>query len=228
MIRKTRSGFTLIELLIVVAIIAILAAIAVPNFLEAQVRSKTSRARADLRTIATAIESYMVDNNNYPLHMLVSQTTNDDPAATDPWPQSGGGWLYNEFHFSQKYSITTPVSYLTSIPQDAFFSANMPVNAGSSILATGTNPARRLYQYSNSKFGSSNQTTVANFEKVYGGWRIWSGGPDLNRRDIYLRSPSSDAMRIYDASNGTVSVGDIWRTQRNQDGGRPNVTGIVD
>jgi hypothetical protein len=37
------------------------------------VRSKTSRARADLRTIATAIESYMVDNNNYPLHMLVSQ-----------------------------------------------------------------------------------------------------------------------------------------------------------
>ncbi|MCC5876390.1 MAG: prepilin-type N-terminal cleavage/methylation domain-containing protein, partial [Candidatus Sumerlaeia bacterium] len=63
---KLRTGFTLIELLIVVAIIAILAAIAVPNFLEAQTRAKVARVNSDLRSLATAIEAYRVDNNDYP------------------------------------------------------------------------------------------------------------------------------------------------------------------
>jgi len=61
-----REGFTLIELLIVVAIIAILAAIAVPNFLEAQTRAKVSRLKADMRSAATGLEAYAVDNNDYP------------------------------------------------------------------------------------------------------------------------------------------------------------------
>jgi prepilin-type N-terminal cleavage/methylation domain-containing protein len=63
---RTHSAFTLIELLIVVAIIAILAAIAVPNFLEAQTRAKVSRVKADLRSLATGIEAYRVDTNRYP------------------------------------------------------------------------------------------------------------------------------------------------------------------
>ena len=62
----SRSAFTLIELLIVVAIIGILAAIAVPNFLNAQVRAKVANTQADQRSLATAIESYRLDNNMYP------------------------------------------------------------------------------------------------------------------------------------------------------------------
>jgi len=85
-----RSGraFTLIELLIVVAIIAILAMIAVPNFLEAQTRAKVSRVRADLRTIATALESYAGDWTDYPLN--------------------------DGFYNVLPLELTTPVAYLTN------------------------------------------------------------------------------------------------------------------
>ena len=64
--RHRSFGFTLIELLIVVAIIAILAAIAVPNFLEAQTRAKVSRVKADMRSMATALEAYVIDYNSFP------------------------------------------------------------------------------------------------------------------------------------------------------------------
>lgn len=61
-----KSGFTLIELLIVVAIIGILAAIAVPNFLNAQTRAKVARCISDLKSIGQAMEMYNLDNNDYP------------------------------------------------------------------------------------------------------------------------------------------------------------------
>ena len=72
--RRRVRGFTLIELLIVVAIIAILALIAVPNFLEAQTRAKVSRVRADMRSLATGQEAYMVDWNSYTLRDTAAPT----------------------------------------------------------------------------------------------------------------------------------------------------------
>ena len=67
MIRRKERGFTLIELLIVVAIIGIIAAIAIPNLLNAIDRGKQKRTMADLRSIGTAVESYSIDNNQYPI-----------------------------------------------------------------------------------------------------------------------------------------------------------------
>ena len=60
------KGFSLIELLIVVAIIGILVAIAVPNFLNAQIRARVARSQTDIRSIVTALESYRLDHNTIP------------------------------------------------------------------------------------------------------------------------------------------------------------------
>lgn len=90
-----RRGLTLIELLVVVAVLGILAAIAVPNFQEAMVRSKVSRSDADMRTLATALESYAVDYSTY--------------------PPDGNGDPYRGL-----VAMTTPVAYQTTIPHDPF------------------------------------------------------------------------------------------------------------
>ncbi len=64
--KRNSKGFTLIELLIVVAIIGIIVAIAIPNLLNAIQRAKQRRTMGDIRSTATAIEAYAVDFNRYP------------------------------------------------------------------------------------------------------------------------------------------------------------------
>lgn len=63
--RRNRAGFTLIELLIVVVIIGILAAIAIPKFGATKVKGYVAVMRSDLRNLATAQEAYVADNNTY-------------------------------------------------------------------------------------------------------------------------------------------------------------------
>src|SRR5687768_982100 len=114
----SRGAFTLIELLIVVAIIAILAGIAVVNFLEAQTRAKVARVQSDLRTVAGGIELYRVDYNQYPTYHYVQ---NSD--AEDGWSFHLGGAMTGIFQspeFNGANPITTPIAYLSTMPGDAF------------------------------------------------------------------------------------------------------------
>jgi len=108
MLRKEK-GFTLIELLIVVAIIGIIAAIAVPNLLTAIQRSKRSRTAADMRAIGTALGSYNVDLNQFP----VLATEGDMTSSTLPTIYYEGsvkdGWAT-----TYRYVSTDGASYTVS------------------------------------------------------------------------------------------------------------------
>jgi type IV pilus assembly protein PilA len=78
MLRKIAKGFTLIELMIVVAIIGILAAIAIPNFVKFQCRSKQSEAKTNLKAMFTAQESYRAEFDTYwALTTTQAATTNE-------------------------------------------------------------------------------------------------------------------------------------------------------
>jgi prepilin-type N-terminal cleavage/methylation domain-containing protein len=99
----SRRGFTLIELLIVIAIILILISIALPNFLEAQLRAKVTKAEAEIRSVGMTLEMYRTDSRRYP------------PAALFEPTRFGKG--ANRFSLML---LTTPILYLLEIPQDPF------------------------------------------------------------------------------------------------------------
>ena len=102
---KEGKGFTLVELLIVVAIIGILALIAVPLFYEAVQRGKQKSTMHNMRTIATGLESYMVDYNFYPHNIIaVEPTYVSMTPRRDGWSND---WVYDTFQSDQYYSLSS-------------------------------------------------------------------------------------------------------------------------
>ena len=190
-----KTGFTLIELLIVVAIIAILAAIAIPNFLAAQTRSKVARTKADERSIAVAIESYNVDNNRYQF------VSGEYIPPILPGYRLGPGF-------------TTPIAYMTSIPKDPFGNS-APDDVYAAYLTTedyyyATKGYFDIYGWAWKVYpGGGNTGTPAV-------WNLMSKGPD----HAWARTPNppyNDEVDEpytwqYDPSNGTISEGNIPRS----------------
>lgn len=190
------AGFTLIELLIVIAVIAILAAIALPNFSCAQVRSKTSRTKTDIRSLAVALESYNVDKTAYPvcwegLPAGEERTARmgDGAHATHPSQHSVQDLYY--LSFRALAPLTTPVAYLTSVPRDPH---SVSGSAFTYVSFAPLGPMDR----------AERSWLIAGMapDNVVGQWRTFPTG---------WLPPRTDPI-IYDVTNGCMSEGDIVRT----------------
>jgi len=181
-----------------VAITAIPAAIAVPNFLEAQTRSKASRGKVDMRSIATALEAYRTDSHAYPLDSIMYKPWGPLDLTGGPSPIL--------------YRLTTPIAYMTSIPKNPF-----PDESQS--------PPDFYYRYFTVYGWKRLQDLFPNPARKDEGhvWVLCSHGPD-NRTSFGEYALYSEEFlntivphfngthgAIYDPTNGTVSIGDIVR-----------------
>jgi len=210
--RSSTGAFTLIELLVVVAIISILSAIAVPNFLEAQTRAKVSRVKNDQRSMVTALESYAIDHNKYPPRkpspVLLSFTDAIGEVAGRPKDLS---------------RLTTPIAYMTTVPIDVFENSLAPpfnqIDYWDNLI---------LFDLGVGFLGAIRPVTPE-AEWRAGRWGLVSVGPDgfmgltaasqggTNPSLKFEASPSpifGSIFSDYDPTNGTVSPGNVYRFQK--------------
>lgn len=223
------SGFTLIELLIVVAIIAILAAIAVPNFLEAQTRAKISRSKSDMRSLATGLESYRTDHNDYPINMYSTSHYYATPGmgnTNDPWGYKPIAHERGRTVAACLWRLTTPVAYISSIenyaspfwPNQNYYDWQL----GPDGVSHGYYDVGATYLYGASIQPTRHMPTVAMAQdnpawessgmmKPQHSWFIYGPGPaDLTDKSGTYWINAND--QPYDPTNGTVSQGQIART----------------
>jgi prepilin-type N-terminal cleavage/methylation domain-containing protein len=207
----SKRAFTLIELLIVVAIIAILAAIAVPNFMEAQMRAKIAREKTDLRTLALAMSAYQVDNDDWCIG------PQDGPAPT--WqnyiprtsPTNWWNWLGYSVEFGQWFHLTTPIPYLASVPHDTF---KRLYNEQWGIWED----YYRMWNFANKQPSGQWGCPSTYYAKINGIAVLMAGvGPDCvedvsdgTAWGIPVGRGASSGLMIYDPTNGTMSSGDIY------------------
>lgn len=194
---RSRNAFTLIELLIVIGIISILAAIALPNFLEAQIRAKIARTKADMRTVSVAWESYAVDNGRYPVDW-------DNNFAAGEVTQIG------------LITVTTPIAYITSFPLDVFSVMKNP----------NSNEYQPNFEIASCEYAYCIYSLGPNYVEEFDGNDAWPDGvidaQPGRKGEMYTGTIN---MRPFDPTNGVVSDGDIhrlggeWNRGRTQENG---------
>ena len=213
-----QRGLALIEVLIVAAVLAVLAAIAVPNFQMAQIRTKLSRVRADQRDLAVAIEAYKVDWGIYPP---------DDPwMIWSTWPDCPcDGYSYH-----QKLGLlTSPEAYIAAVPLDPFGGVYNNLSSGDPPNYYSDRVSSKWYFYENYWHGFEywvhgsipSMIKVGDLDGyVTPVWQVVSGrtGPDLGIGPAVTRPRSSNPIArrggdarcmCYDPTNGSRSIGVI-------------------
>ena len=179
---KSKCAFTLIELLIVVAIIGILAAIAVPNFMNAQIRAKLARVQSDHKAIATAQEAYRIDNNTF---------TKD------------AHWN-NRIIYKQ---LSKPVIYLSVAPLDPFTDDLMggQASGGSSVQSM-----YQMGTGNSNQPGVGNPDVKNTFLLVSNGPDKREDTQPIT--PYPMNNPQvPNFYMAYESSNGLISRGDVWR-----------------
>lgn len=205
------AGFTLIELLIVIAIILILIAIALPNFLEAQTRARVTRAEGEMRGLATALEAYRTDYTRYPPQAAYEKTAFSAFAIPS--------------NVASLFALTTPIKYLTALPLDPFIPQDGSLRNGSTGGIVPTHPVDRAhgltyFYWSQDSLRFDGQVSTADQMKRHGiNWSLISVATDGDLDAINLNPAEMGALRInatnwaYSPTNGTKSSGDLSRVR---------------
>ncbi|MBN1518076.1 DUF3352 domain-containing protein [Candidatus Sumerlaeota bacterium] len=168
-------------------IMAVLAAMVVPNYMEYQVRAKVSRTRADQRSLATALEAFYIDNNQYPNWATGVDSINNskEPSVALKAVDSMNAQEYSAWH------LTSPIAYITRYPEDVFSTKGYGFNYysdGNGWILWSCGPDKVL------------DLTVDNIFELY---------------DPTIQQPSKALLNFsYDPTNGTRSGGDIIRVKQ--------------
>jgi hypothetical protein len=158
--------------------------VAVPNFLEAQVRAKISRAQSDMRSIATAIEPYRVDENAYPL-------------ARDA--QAGTLQESNGSHCDGLANINYTIAQVSGSPGTQF-RISFAVSSGLAQIHSLTTPVSYITSYPADPFADTKGLVYGYTQMNNNAWLLWSYGPDMDEK-------IKDANNWQSGGGGQIGMG---------------------
>jgi len=211
---ENTKGFSLIELLIVIAIISTITAIVVPNLMSANIRAKVSGVKADMGSIAIALEDYKVDHGEYPRDSRFSRSTSyasDIIAQPNQAFDGKNGSDNGNDAIGLGYLIYAKAgfepTYLKRIAGDPFNESGKEDWDGTS----GAHNHHYLYYTGkwNSDTGTFGECTSSDSPQY---WALVSWGPDQDKditNYVSARAAVITGTKRYDSDSGITSDGDI-------------------